>query len=81
MLLDNAVEKFLLSRKADDRTARTIGSYRQRLSGFQQFIKTQGLFEIAEIEPDIIDAWFVSLRRRRCKYQNHPCKPQESGKF
>ncbi len=64
MLLDNAVEKFLLSREADDRRARTIGSYRQRLSGFQQFIKTQGLCEIAEIEPDIVDAWVVSLRRR-----------------
>jgi site-specific recombinase XerD len=80
LVLLDAIQRFLLSLEANGRAERTIGSYRQRLAGFLDFVaEARGPVRLNELGPEDLDAWVVSLRRAGCRYQDHPVKPVEDG--
>lgn len=78
-MLSCVVEEFLVSLEANGRAGRTIGSYRQRLKGFREFLEARGVVDLGAIGPADVDAWAVSLRRQDQLYSDHPRRQQEAG--
>jgi site-specific recombinase XerD len=64
MLYQIAMEKFLLSLEANDRSAKTIQTYLWRLENFQDFVEAKGITHIEDLKLDDLDEWAVSLRRQ-----------------
>lgn len=80
MLLNKAIENFLLSLEANGHASRTIDTYRWRLADLQQFIEAQGLAtDVEGLKPEDLDAWAVSLRRQDRRWADHPVRPQQKG--
>lgn len=79
MLLEKALEKFLLALESCGRRPRTIDSYQQRLEGMRRFLDTQGITTIEAVEPDVLDIWIVELRRQEKRWEGHPKKSTVEG--
>lgn len=79
MLLQDAVEKFLVSLEANGRATKTIETYEWRLNHFRQFLGSQGITAIEEVQHEDLDAWAVSMRRADRRWEDHPLRPEEDG--
>lgn len=79
MLLSEALERFLTSLEADDRTDRTIGTYKQRICRFITFMGERDILELGQVCPDDVDAWSVALKRQKTRWADHRFKPSTNG--
>jgi site-specific recombinase XerD len=78
---NDALERFLLSLEANDRSRATIDTYAWRVGHFLEFIETRDLVRLEAIGPEEVDVWAVSLRRQERRYADHPWRPAERGKL
>ncbi len=59
--LNALVSAFLLDRKAQNLTPRTVTFYGERLGVFCAFCVSQGIQDISEVTPDVLRAWLLNL--------------------
>lgn len=76
LTVDRAYSRFLGSLRRQDRSERTIKTYKQRL---KSFLSTYGHVPLEQITADVIDDWLDQYVNQESRYADHPHRPTESG--
>jgi site-specific recombinase XerD len=79
MLLQDALDSFLLMNRALQNSTATVDSYRERVLILIRFLKERGKCDLESVQPADIDAWIVSMLDQKGRWHDHPCHPQQSG--
>ena len=64
MLLDEALEKYLVYLEALGRKPRTIDSAEERISYFVNYCKSNDIQTLEQIKPELVDLYIASMRRK-----------------
>lgn len=62
--VDDAVNNFIIDRKANRCTLRTLEHYKTRLGGFSRFLTSQEIHHISEIAPTHIRLYYIYLQEK-----------------
>jgi integrase/recombinase XerD len=79
MLVETAIDEFILSRASRLCSRWTIRSYRQRLYWLARFLEGQGITDLADVGPTDLDRWVLDMSERKTRYAGHPSRPEAAG--
>lgn len=72
--VDEAVNNFIIDRKANRCTPRTLEHYKTRLGGFSRFLTSQQIHCIGEITPSHIRLYYIHLQEKQLSSHTvHTC--------
>lgn len=76
--VDSAIEEFLLEKEAAGRSARTVDTYRQRLSSFAEGL---GHALVSDVQSMDVTRYVAFLRQQQERYGSHPHRPTMRGRL
>jgi len=79
MRIDEALDKFLTSRRVNFCSPRTVDSYAEKTGHFMAFLAEHEIQDLEAITPEMVDAWVVNLRGQRWRWTDHPYRELKAG--